>query len=60
MTLLARQFYEHTIARKYIALAWGDIENDGTVTGYIGRSVDDRRGMSSNDDEEKGKWFGSH
>jgi 23S rRNA pseudouridine1911/1915/1917 synthase len=60
MTLLARQFYEHTITRKYIALVWGDIEHDGTVTGYIGRSVNDRRVMSIYDDEEKGKWSVTH
>lgn len=60
MTWLARQFFEHTIARKYIALAWGDLEQDGTVTGYIGRSVNDRRVMSIYDDEEKGKWSVTH
>jgi len=60
MTLLARQFYEHTITRKYIALAWGDIEHDGTVRGYIGRSINDRRVMSIYDDEEKGKWSVTH
>ena len=39
MTKLAKQFYDHTITRKYLALVWGDIEEDGTVTGYIGRSA---------------------
>lgn len=60
MTLLAKQFYEHTIARKYVALVWGDVEQDGTVTGYIGRSVNDRRVMSIYDDPEKGKWSVTH
>lgn len=60
MTYLARQFFEHTITRKYIALVWGDIEQDGTVTGYIGRSVADRRVMSIYDDPEKGKWSVTH
>lgn len=60
MTWLARQFYEHTITRKYIALAWGDLENDGTITGYIGRSTKDRRVMSIYDDPEKGKWSITH
>src|ERR1700753_3921927 len=45
MTYLARQFFDHSITRKYIALVWGDLEQDGTVTGYIGRSIADRRGM---------------
>ena len=60
MTYLARQFYEHTIKRKYMALVWGDLEQDGTVTGYIGRSYGDRRVMDVYDDEEKGKWSVTH
>ncbi|RFZ85616.1 RluA family pseudouridine synthase [Mucilaginibacter terrenus] len=60
MSYLARQFYEHTIDRKYIALVWGDLEEDGTVTGYIGRSYNDRRVMSIYDDPEKGKWAVTH
>jgi 23S rRNA pseudouridine1911/1915/1917 synthase len=60
MTYLARQFFEHTITRKYIALVWGDIAEDGTVTGYIGRSVNDRRVMAIYDDPEKGKWSVTH
>ncbi len=60
MNYLARQFFDHTITRKYIALVWGDIENDGTVTGFIGRSYGDRRVMDVYDDEEKGKWSVTH
>ncbi|MFD2147534.1 RluA family pseudouridine synthase [Mucilaginibacter antarcticus] len=60
MTYLARQFFDHSITRKYIALVWGDLDNDGTVTGYIGRSIADRRVMSIYDDEEKGKWAVTH
>jgi len=60
MNYLAKQFYDHTINRKYIALAWGDIAEDGTVTGYIGRSVNDRRVMSIYDDPDKGKWSVTH
>jgi 23S rRNA pseudouridine1911/1915/1917 synthase len=60
MTYLAKQFYEHSIARKYVALVWGDIAEDGTVTGYIGRNLKDRRIMDMYDDEEKGKWSVTH
>ena len=60
MNYLARQFFEHTITRKYIALVWGDLEQDGTVTGYIGRSINDRRVMAIYDDPEKGKWSVTH
>lgn len=60
MNLLAKQFYDHTITRKYQALVWGDIEEEGTVTGYIGRSLRDRRMMDVYDTEEKGKWSVTH
>jgi len=60
MNYLARQFFEHTINRRYIALVWGDLPEDGTVTGYIGRSIADRRVMAIYDDEEKGKWSVTH
>jgi 23S rRNA pseudouridine1911/1915/1917 synthase len=60
MTYLARQFFDHTITRKYLALVWGDLEQDGTISGYIGRSVNDRRVMAVYDDPEKGKWSVTH
>jgi 23S rRNA pseudouridine1911/1915/1917 synthase len=60
MSWLAKQFFDHTITRKYLALVWGDLEQDGTVTGYIGRSINDRRVMSIYDDPEKGKWSVTH
>lgn len=60
MTFLAKQFYEHSITRKYVALVWGDLKEDGTITGYIGRDMKDRRVMSMYDDEEKGKWSVTH
>jgi 23S rRNA pseudouridine1911/1915/1917 synthase len=60
MAYLAKQFFDHSIARKYNALVWGDLKEDGTVTGYIGRSVRDRKVMDIYDDEEKGKWSVTH
>ncbi len=60
ITHLAKQFYDHSIARKYIALVWGDIEEDGTVSGYIGRHTKDRRVMTMYDTEEQGKWSVTH
>ena len=56
MTKLAKQFFDHSITRKYVALAWGDIENDGRIEGYIGRSLKNRIIQDVYDDEEKGKW----
>lgn len=60
MAWLAKQFFDHTITRKYIALVWGDLEGEGTVSGYIGRSVKDRRVMDVYPDESKGKWSVTH
>ena len=43
---LAKQFFDHTITRRYVALVWGNFEEDeGTITGNIGRSPRDRQKM---------------
>lgn len=61
MTHLAKQFYDHTIERKYWALVWGDMERDhGTVRGSIGRNPNDRRLFMVFPDEEDGKWAVTH
>ena len=60
ITYLAKQFYDHTITRKYLALVWGDLPEDGTVTGYIGRSAKDRKVMAIYSEENKGKWSVTH
>jgi 23S rRNA pseudouridine1911/1915/1917 synthase len=44
LTHLARQFYDHSIERKYWALAWGEPNPpDGTININVGRSFKDRR-----------------
>ena len=60
MTFLAKQFYDHSISRRYIALVWGDLETNGTIGGYIGRSLKDRRIMAIYSDPEKGKEAITH
>jgi len=60
-TRLAREFFDHTINRKYIALVWGDVaEDEGTVTGHIGRSAKDRRQMMVYADGSIGKHAITH
>lgn len=50
--VLAKQFFEHTIERKYNALVWGDFDEDeGTIVGNLARSPRDRRVMDVCDDE---------
>lgn len=61
MTHLAKQFYDHTIERRYWALVWGDMEaGNGTVRGSIGRNPNDRRLFMVFPDPEDGKWAVTH
>lgn len=61
MAYLTKQFANKTSEREYIALVWGNVENDeGTVGGYIGRHVKDRMQMAVFDDETKGKPAVTH
>lgn len=47
MDYLAKQFFERTTRRKYIALVWGNVESDeGTVKGNIGRNPSNRMQMA--------------
>ena len=60
-TRLAKQFFNHTIDRKYVALVWGDLkEPDGTISGYIGRDERDRLMMKIYEEEEKGRQAVTH
>lgn len=44
MVHLAKQFYDHSIERTYVALIWGEPEQDtGTINVHLGRSFKDRR-----------------
>lgn len=58
---LARQFFEHTIDRRYHALVWGDFDEDeGTITGNITRSPRDRKVFAVARDEAQGKHAVTH
>ena len=58
---LAKQFFDHTIDRKYIALVWGNLADDeGTITGYIARDPRDRLMMKIYEEEEKGRYAVTH
>ena len=61
MTVLAKKFEERDLNRKYIALVWGDLkEDEGTITGNIGRSLKNRKVMDVFPDGEYGKHAVSH
>jgi 23S rRNA pseudouridine1911/1915/1917 synthase len=52
---LAKQFYDRTTQRTYIALVWGDFEEDeGTIDANIGRDLKNRKLMTVYDENEEG------
>jgi len=58
---LAKQFFDRTIERRYIAIVWGSFNsNEGTITGNIGRSLKDRTKMDVFPDGEIGKHAITH
>lgn len=61
MTHLAKQFFHHTIDRKYIALVWGTFEQDeGTIIGNVGRHKRYRMMMDVYPEGEEGKEAITH
>ena len=55
---LQKQFYDRITSRRYRALVWGDFEQDeGTITGNIGRSLRNRKVM---DVFPEGDEYGRH
>lgn len=58
LTRLAQQFHDRTSERVYHALVWGDVEEDeGTITGHIGRSKNNRKVFRVYEEEEE---YGKH
>lgn len=58
---LAKQFFNKTSEREYIALVWGNMEEDeGTVKGHIGRHPKNRLQMEVFPDGEHGKEAVTH
>ena len=61
MAHLARQFFEKTSEREYVALVWGDVEEEeGTVEGHIGRHPKNRLQMHVFPDGLHGKEAITH
>ena len=58
---LAKQFFSHTVKRKYAALVWGDVEKEeGTITGHIARHQQQRKMFTVYPDGETGKHAVTH
>ncbi len=61
MAGLAKQFFDHTIERKYVALIWGEFdEHEGTIEGNIGRHPNQRLQMTVFPDADQGKHAITH
>jgi len=58
---LSLQFFEKTTKRRYVALVWGDLQNnEGTITGNIGRSLKNRQVFTVFPEGEHGKPAVTH
>lgn len=58
---LAKQFFDHSIDRRYVAIVWGDVKDDeGTIEGNIARDPSDRLRFKAYDDETVGKRAVTH
>ena len=61
MTNLAKQFFDKSSERKYLALVWGDIkEDEGKIEGAIGRHPKNRLQMTVFEDNSQGKEARTH
>lgn len=58
---LSHQFFLHSTKRRYIALVWGNFDQDeGTITGHIGRNPRNRHQMYVFADGSEGKHAVTH
>lgn len=61
MRLLAKQFFDHTIRREYVALVWGDMEKDnGTIIAHVGRHQRFRKLFEAYPEGDHGKEAITH
>ena len=61
MRNLAKQFFDHTIRRQYVALVWGDVQNDeGTIIAHVGRHLRLRKLFEAYPEGDHGKEAITH
>jgi 23S rRNA pseudouridine1911/1915/1917 synthase len=61
MRTLAKQFFDHTVKRQYVALVWGDVaEDQGTVYAHIGRHQRFRKLFEAYPEGDHGKEAITH
>jgi 23S rRNA pseudouridine1911/1915/1917 synthase len=61
MSHLARQFFDHTVNRQYVALVWGDLKKDyGTIIAHVGRNLRYRKLFEAYPEGDHGKEAITH
>jgi len=56
MSELAKQFFDHTVHRRYVALVWGNFdEEEGTIVAHVGRHQRLRKLFTAYPEGEHGK-----
>jgi 23S rRNA pseudouridine1911/1915/1917 synthase len=61
MRHLAKQFFDHTVKRHYMALVWGDVEKDeGTIVAHVGRNLRHRKLFEAYPEGDHGKHATTH
>jgi 23S rRNA pseudouridine1911/1915/1917 synthase len=56
MSHLAKQFFDHTVHRRYVALCWGNVEEEqGTIQAHVGRHQRFRKLFTAYPEGEYGK-----
>jgi 23S rRNA pseudouridine1911/1915/1917 synthase len=58
---LAKQFFNHTVQRKYVALVWGDVQqNTGTINVNVARHTNNRKMFTTFPEGDVGKHAITH
>jgi 23S rRNA pseudouridine1911/1915/1917 synthase len=61
MTHLSKQFFDKTSEREYLALVWGNMEQEsGTIEGHVGRHPSNRLQMTVYPEGDQGKEAVTH
>ncbi len=61
MSDLAKQFFNHTVHRRYVALVWGDfVEDAGTIIAHVGRHLRFRKLFTAYPEGDHGKEAITH
>jgi len=61
MSNLAKQFFNHTVHRRYITLVWGDVEKEeGSISAHVGRHLRFRKLFTAYPEGDHGKDARTH